>query len=165
MSVCGYPMTASCQYRRPVPDWSSREAGVTGDQVHSRSVPGFDSPDRLTERRFQNAFADGPEYKAKYPSLQILAVADDDQINDGCAVRLSRESVGVARQSSPHVGVGRGENDAVGIGPVVVQTFPDSARALGDISVRTVLVMNLEVFISAVPKAVPTWRYRNRLSL
>jgi hypothetical protein len=39
---------------------------------------------------------------------------------------LTRQGVGVARCSSPHVGVGRREDDAVGIGPVVVQAFPDA---------------------------------------
>jgi hypothetical protein len=48
------------------------------------------------------------------------------------AVGLTGEGVGVAGRASPHVGVGCCQNDAVGIGPIVVQAFPDTARAFGD---------------------------------
>src|SRR5258705_7988953 len=44
------------------------------------------------------------------------------------------------------------EDDAVGIRPVVLQMFPDAARAFGDVSLRPAVVMHLEVLISAVAK-------------
>jgi hypothetical protein len=40
----------------------------------------------------------------------------------------TRKGIGVARGSSPHIGVGRREDDVAGIGPVVVQAFPDASR-------------------------------------
>jgi hypothetical protein len=42
---------------------------------------------------------------------------------------MARESIGVVGRASPHVGVGRREHDVVGIGPVVVQAFPNATRA------------------------------------
>jgi hypothetical protein len=39
----------------------------------------------------------------------------------------------MAGRASPRIGVGRREDDVVGMGPVVVQPFPDTARALRDI--------------------------------
>jgi len=54
--------------------------------------------------------------------------------------------------TSPHVGVGCLHYDTVGVGPVVVQAFPDTARALCDVGLRGATLMNLEVFIGAVAK-------------
>src|SRR5215470_11970673 len=56
----------------------------------------------------------------------------------------------MARTASPYVGVGGGHDDAAGIGPVVVQAFPDAGRALGDISLGGALGMHLEVPVGAV---------------
>jgi hypothetical protein len=100
-------------------------------------TPILDGPDGVFKRPFQYAPADDPEHKAEHPTLEVLAVAYDDHVNVGRAVRPSREGVGVARRASPHVGVGRREDDVVGIGPVVTQAFPD---------------MHLEVLVGAVAK-------------
>jgi hypothetical protein len=116
------------------------------------AIPGFDGLDGVFKRPFQNAPADGPEHQAEQPSLEVLAVAYDDHVNVGRAVGLTREGVGVARCASPNVGVGRREDDAIGIGPVVVQAFPDAARAFRDIGMRAVPVMHLEVLVGAVSK-------------
>ncbi len=100
------------------------------------AVPGFDGLDGVLKCLFQNAPADGPEHQAKYPSLEVLTVSYDDHVNVGRAVGPTREGVGVARRASPSVGIGRREHDAVGIRPVVVQAFPDAARAFGDVGLR-----------------------------
>ena len=65
------------------------------------AVPGFDGLDGVYKRLFQNALADGPDDQAEQPSLEVLALADDDHINVGRAVGLTREVVGVARRASP----------------------------------------------------------------
>src|SRR4051812_44703404 len=65
---------------------------------------------------------------------------------------MAREGVGVARGAAPNVGVSRRHDDAGGIGPVVVQAFPDAARAFRHIGLRAALVMHLEVFVGAVTK-------------
>jgi hypothetical protein len=79
---------------------------------------------------------DGPEHEAEQPSLEVLAFAYNDHVNVGRAVGLTCEGIGVARLASPHVGVGRREDDAVRIGPVVVQAFPNAARAFRDVALR-----------------------------
>jgi hypothetical protein len=56
----------------------------------------------------------------------------------------------VAGRASPNIGVGRREDDVVGIGPVVVQAFPDAARAFRDIGVSAAKMMYLEVLVGAV---------------
>ncbi len=71
---------------------------------------------------------------------------------------MTREGVGVAGRASPHVGVGRREDDAVGIGPVVMQALPDPARAFRDIGMRAVLVMHLEIRVGAVAKQLRATR-------
>src|SRR5262249_48313946 len=116
------------------------------------AVPGFDGFDRVCKRPFQNALADGPEHEAEHASFEVLALAHDDQLNIGGAVGLTRKGVGVAGRASPNVGVGRRENAAVGIGPVVVQAFPDAARAFSHVGLRRAAVMYLEVFVGAVAK-------------
>ena len=63
-----------------------------------------------------------------------------------------REGVGMARGTSPSVGVRGRHDDAVGIGPVVLEPFPDTARALRDVGVGRALVMDLEVVIGAAAK-------------
>ena len=45
-----------------------------------------------------------------------------------------------------------GQDDAVGIGPVVVQALPDAARALRDIGFVGTFVVHLEVAVGAVAK-------------
>src|SRR5262249_2404499 len=58
--------------------------------------------------------------------------------------------VGVTGVATPDVGVGGGHHDAVGIGPVVVQAFPDAARSLGDVGPGGTLGVHLEVLVGAV---------------
>ena len=125
---------------------------MTSVQAFSLVVPGFDGLDRVCKRLFQNPPADGPEYETEQPPRQVLAVAYDNHINVGHAVGLTGEAVDVARCATPHVGVGRREDDAVGIGPVVVQALPDAARAFRDIGIRAAPVMHLEIRIGAVAK-------------
>ena len=40
----------------------------------------------------------------------------------------------------------------VGVGPVVVQAFPDAARAFRDVGLRRAAVVDLEVLVGAVAK-------------
>ncbi len=56
----------------------------------------------------------------------------------------------MARAASPQVGVGGRHGDAVGVGPVVVQAFPDAARAFGDVGLRAAQAMHLHVIVGAV---------------
>jgi hypothetical protein len=56
--------------------------------------------------------------------------------NCGRAVGLVRDAVGMPGRASPQVGVGRCGDDAVGIRPVVVQSFPDAARTSGNVGHR-----------------------------
>ena len=102
----------------------------------SSAVPGFDSLDAVFKRRFQNVPADGPEHEAKQTSLEVLAVAYDNYVDVGQTIGTTCEGVGVAGGASPRVGVGRREDNAVVIGPVVVQAFPDAARAFRDVGLR-----------------------------
>ena len=121
-------------------------------------VPGFDGLDGVFKRPFQNPPADGPEYEAEQPPLQVFAIAYDDHINVGRAVGLTREGVGVARRATPHVGVNRREDDAVRIGPVVIQALPDPARAFRDIGMRAAPEMHSEVRVGAVAKELRATR-------
>ena len=95
--------------------------------------PGLDRLDAVDERLLEHALADRPEHELEQPSLEVLALADDDVVDVGRAVGIARERVGVARGAAPGVRVGRRQDDAVGIGPVVVQALPDAARALRDV--------------------------------
>src|ERR1044072_9331385 len=102
-----------------------------------RAVAGFDCLDGIFKRLLQNTSADGPKHDAEHLPLEGLAFAHDNHIYLGRAVGLTRKGVDVTRRASPCVGVGRRKDDAVGIGPVVIQSLPDTARALRDISVRS----------------------------
>ena len=92
-----------------------------------RAVPGFDGFDGVFKRLLQNALADGPEHKAEHPPLKVLAIAYDDHVDVGRAVGLTSKRVSVARSASPQVGVGRREDNAVGVGPVVMEALPNPA--------------------------------------
>ena len=118
-----------------------------------RAVPGFDGLDGVFKRPFQNALADGPEYKAEQPSLEVLALANDDHVNVGRAVGPTREGVGVTRRASPSVGVGRREDDAVGIGPVVVQALPDAARAFRNVGLRAAPIVTFRYSSALLPNS------------
>ena len=115
-------------------------------------VPGFDGLDGVLKCLFQNALADGPEHEAERPSFEVLALAYHDGIHIGHSVGPPREGVDVARATAPDIRVGGLHDDAVGIGPVVVEALPDAARALGDVGVRGATVMHLEVVVRAVAK-------------
>src|SRR6267142_297925 len=143
---------------RPLPHCSGCEAGITCVQAFSLVVSRFDGLDGVFKRLFQNPPADGPEYEAEQPPRQVFAVAYDNHINVGRAVGLTGEGVGVARRATPHIGVGRREDDAVGIGPVVVQALPDPTRAFRDIGMRAAPVMHLEVRVGAVAKELRATR-------
>src|ERR1043166_8079850 len=125
-----------------------RAARAASDGV----VTGFDGLDGIFERLFQHAFADGPEHEAEHPPLQILALAHHDHVDVGHAAGLARERIGVAGGASPHIRIRRREHDAVGIGPVVIQTLPDAARALGDVGPGRTAAVHLEIIVGAVAK-------------
>ena len=124
----------------------------------SPHVLGFDNPDAVDKSLFQDTPADRAEHKAEQISLEILALANHSDINVGRAVRIAREVVGMAGCASPKVGVGRSEDDMIGIGPVVVQAFPDAAGAFRYISLCAAQLMHLEVFVGTVAKELRTTR-------
>src|SRR6202171_6772006 len=93
-----------------------------------------------------------PVPEPEYPPPEILAITHDDDGDVGPAVGTTREGVGVTRRASPHIGVGCREDDAVGIGPVVVQAFPDAARAFRNVGLRAAPLMHLGVLVGAVAK-------------
>src|SRR5215831_2281164 len=109
----------------------------------------------LTE--FSNAFSKTrlPMVPSTTPSsrpLRFLPSRTTTTSMFGQTIGTACEGVGVAGRASPRVGVGRREDDVVGIGPVVVQAFPDAARAFRDVGLRGATVMHLEVLVGAVAK-------------
>src|SRR2546421_1256125 len=120
------------------PQRGLRGSGCAPSLRHA--VPSLDRLDAACEGLLQDAFTDGRQHEAEKPSLEVLAVADHDEVDVGRAVGTPREVVSVARIASPRVGVGGLEDDVVGIRPVVVQTFPDAARALRDVGLLRALV-------------------------
>src|SRR5712664_117653 len=115
-------------------------------------IPDLDSLDGVFEGSFQDASADGPEYKAEYPALKVLAVAHDDDVDVGRAIGPTREGVSVARSASPYIGVGRRQDDAVGVRPVVVQAFPDAPRAFCNVGLQGAELMHLEILLGGITK-------------
>src|SRR5262249_4592939 len=115
-------------------------------------IAGLDGLDGIDECLFQLSLADGPNDETEEPSLQVLAVADDRNVDVRRAVGLPCEVIGVAGRTAPQVRIRGREDDVVGIGPVVVQAFPDAARTLGDIGMRGASLMNLHVLVGAVAK-------------
>src|SRR5581483_1604666 len=80
------------------------------------------------------------------------------------------------RGASPGVGVGRREDDAVRVGPVVVQALPDALRAFFHVGLGGSLRVDLEVVVGAVAEDLRAtgaevgepgdellWRERRRL--
>src|SRR5262245_23112262 len=109
----------------------------------------------LTE--FSNAFFKTrlPMVPSTKPSSRPLRFLPSRTTTTSMSVKPSGrrcEGVGVAGRASPRVGVGCREDDVVGIGPVVVQAFPDAARAFRDVGLRGATVMHLEVVVGAVAK-------------
>jgi hypothetical protein len=117
-----------------------------------RAVPGFYRFDGVFKRPFQNVLAHRPEHEAKQPSLEVFALSYGDHVDVGGPVGLTREGVSMAGIASPDVGVGRRKDDAVGIGPVIVEAFPGTTRAFCDFRLRGAAVMHLEVLVGAVGK-------------
>ena len=72
-----------------------------------RGVPRFDSLDRIFEGPLQHTPPDRSEYETEHSSPQVLALPNDDHVNIGRAIWLTREGVGVARRPAPDIGVGR----------------------------------------------------------
>jgi len=114
------------------------------------ALPGFDGFDGVFKGFFQDALANGPDHQSERPSFEVLALAYDDHVNVGGAVWVAREVVGVAGVTSPGVGVGRRKNHVVGIGPVVMQAFPDAARTFRDVGLRSTQAVHFEVLVGAV---------------
>jgi hypothetical protein len=52
----------------------------------------------------------------------------------------------------------RSEHNATGIGPVVLQAFPDAGRAFRDVGLRGAFVMHLKVSVGAVAEKFRTAR-------
>jgi len=127
-------------------------SGSSYAPISHRPIPGFNSLHRVYKRFFQDTLADGPDHQAEQPPLEVLAVAYDDHVDIGQTVGATLEVVGVARCASPRVGIGCRKDDAVGIGPVIMQAFPDAARAFRDVGLGGAAVMHLEVFVGAVAK-------------
>ena len=49
----------------------------------------------------QNTLSDGADHETEQPAPKVLAIADDDDVNVGSPVGVTREGVGVARRASP----------------------------------------------------------------
>src|ERR1700722_5035067 len=78
--------------------------------LHSRwmrvgNVPRFDSLDRVYKRLFQNAPADGPQHEAERAPFEVLALANDGDVDVRRAIGVAREIISVAGSASPQVGV------------------------------------------------------------
>ena len=67
----------------------------------------------------------------------------------------------MAGRASPGIGVGCREDDVVGIGPVVVQAFPDAARAFRDVGLRGGPLCTLRYSSALLPKSL-SGQARNR---
>src|SRR5262249_9677879 len=80
------------------------------------AIASLDGPDAAREGLLQDAFPNGRHHEAEKPTLEVLAVTDNDQVDVGRAVRTPRETVGVARIASPGVRVCSLEDDVGGIG-------------------------------------------------
>src|SRR4029079_6610725 len=99
----------------------------------SAAVPGFDRLDAVREGLLEAAPADAPEHEPQEAPLQVLALADHDVVDVGCAVGLAREVVRMAGIAAPRIRVGGLHHDVVRVGPVVVLALPDAARTLGHV--------------------------------
>ncbi|MFD8247925.1 hypothetical protein [Nocardia sp. NPDC059691] len=98
-------------------------------------VAGLDSLDRLVEGLAQDAFADSPDHDFEDPSLEVLALAHDDDIHIGLPAGPALEGVGVTGMAAPYVRVDGRHDDTLGIRAVIVQAFqmrnmPTALRAL-----------------------------------
>src|SRR3954468_25028696 len=78
------------------PPEMSSVGGVAASADRRRIRPGLDGLDGGVKRLHQVALADRPEEGAEQPPLQVLALADDRDVDVGRPVGLPREVVGVA---------------------------------------------------------------------
>src|SRR4051794_5682558 len=130
----------------PLGGWTSAGASSLWGPV----VAGFDGADAVHERFPEDASSDAREHDSQEVALSVLALAGDGDVDHGGPVRCPSEGVDVARGAAPDVRVRRGEDDAVGVGPVVVQPLPDPARSLGDVCVGGSDAVSLQVVVRAV---------------
>src|SRR5258705_13121463 len=108
---------------------AERRTRATEVSSHSRAAAGLDGLDAGGERLAKDACADDSQHARKRPAPEVFALANYEDVDDGRSIGLAPEGVVVARGTAPQVGVGGGELDVVEIGPVVMQAFPDAARA------------------------------------
>src|SRR3954447_16833916 len=148
LSRAARPPTGGPPTGRAARDVLRRSRRASADR--RRICPGLDGLDGGVERLDEVALADRPEEGAEQPPLQVLALADDRDVDAGRPVGLPGEVVRVARVTAPQVRVGRRQHDVVGIGPVVVQALPDAAGALGDVGIGEALVVDLQVVVGTV---------------
>src|ERR1700675_4231808 len=80
--------------------------------------------DAAGERLGQRVLPDGSEETRDDPSLEVLALSNQYDVNIGLAVRPWRQGVGVTRGAAEEVGVGRRELDVLRVRPVVMQALP-----------------------------------------
>src|ERR1700748_1470397 len=129
------------------------ESPTSGCACLSRCpISGFNGPDTVFKRSFQNLSANCPEHEAEQASLEIFAFAYDSHINVCRPVGPASKRVAMTGRASPYIGVGGRENNVVGIRPVVVQLFPNPARTLCHVRLRGVTPMHCEIFVGAVAK-------------
>jgi hypothetical protein len=64
-------------------------------------VAGFDGLDSISQRLSQEALAADPDHDPERPSLEVLALADHDDVDSGDPVRLPRKGVGVPPRRLP----------------------------------------------------------------
>src|SRR5690349_3356413 len=120
-------------------------------------IAAFDRLHTLRECLLQDAFADESEDEAEQPAPEVLPITDDGDVDVGRSVWLPREVVRVAGRATPDVRIGRGEDDVIGIGPVVVQALPDAARSLGDVGIGGASLM-FEEPLAAKRAELERWR-------
>src|ERR1043166_9458903 len=77
-----------CAVRAPT--FLDQQLLATLDMHFAIAVLDFDGLNGVFKRFCQNASADGPNHEAEQLSLDVLAVAYDDHVNVGRAVRLTR---------------------------------------------------------------------------
>ena len=98
----------------------------------------------------EDGIADDTDHNGEQSAREVLAFANDDDVDVGPAIRAARERVHVARAATPDVGVRRRQHNMSWVRPVVAQAFPDSVRAFGDIGFGGALMVHDELVVGAV---------------